>query len=61
MLARVISKRLNLVLRNQAAFGSGHGHDDHGHGHHDYSVKIDKESPWIKYKTVVSDLLRTVN
>lgn len=52
MLARAISKRLNLVFRNKAAFSSGHGHDDHGHGHHDYSVAVNKESPWIKYKSV---------
>lgn len=50
MLSKIISRSLNLktLLHNKTpiyAFGSGH------HDHHDYSVHIDRNATWIKYKT----------
>ena len=54
MLARIVSKRANLFMRNRFSFGGGHGNQD-------YSVHIDKNSPWIKYKSVRNQLLRIQN
>jgi hypothetical protein len=55
MLSKIISRQLKLkgIFNNKSAmylFSSDH--DDHGHhDHHDYSVHIDKNATWIKYKS----------
>lgn len=50
MLSKIISRQLkfNSLLNTKVPiyyFGSGH------HDHHDYSVSIDRNTTWIKYKT----------
>jgi len=55
MLSRFITRIPALALRNRAAFSSGHDH------HHDYSVAINQESPWIKYKSVYLSAFRIQN
>jgi len=55
MLTRFITRIPALSFRNRALFSSGHDH------HHDYSVAINQESPWIKYKSVHFSSCRTLN
>jgi hypothetical protein len=50
MLARIVSKRITLLCKNRAAFGSSHDHHDH-HDHHDYHVEINKNKPWVKFNS----------
>jgi hypothetical protein len=59
MLARYIARPLRLLNVSRASFGSGHGHDHHDHHH--YEVTLDKQATWVKYKSVVNDLLRTLS
>lgn len=50
MLTKIISRQLkltNLLKTSQPLFYFGSG----GHDHHDYSVTIDRNTTWIKYKT----------
>lgn len=54
MLARIVTRQFQFTLKNRFAFGGSHGHQD-------YSVKIDKESPWIKYNSVSILLSRIPN
>ena len=54
MLARIVTRQLQFTLKNRFAFGGSHGPQD-------YSVKIDKESPWIKYNSVSISLSRIPN
>ena len=70
MLAKFLSKRIQILSKNCLAFSSSphkdhhdhlEEHHDHDHHHHDYSVHIDKDSPWIKYKSVLTSLYRTLN
>ena len=54
MLARIVSKRFNVVFKNRYAFGGSHGHGD-------YSVNINKDTPWVQYKSVHFCLFRMKN
>jgi len=49
MLARIVSRRLSLLFKNRAAFGSSHDH----HDHHDYHVEVNRDQPWVKYNSVI--------
>ena len=55
MLSRQIAKSMGLLLRSQRSFSGGH------HDHHDYSVHLDKEATWVKYKSVLLSRKRTQN
>lgn len=56
MLSRYINRSLSLTLKRRANISSDHHEDYHGHHHIDYSVIIDKNNPWIKYRGVYLNL-----
>lgn len=48
MLTKLISRSINFRGLTQPSIKYSFGSD---HGHHDYSVHIDRNATWIKYKT----------
>ena len=54
MLSRIVSRQFTIITKNRYAFGGSHGPSD-------YSVNVNKEAPWVQYKSVNLALSRMKN